>query len=73
MLHTRGPATAKELHADYQMLRRSGGADIPDVDVYEIRRRLSEMKVVDGTVVDTGGRRDRQSVLGLVEESAWWE
>ena len=58
-----GPATAKEMYREYFMLRRH--RDWPSADLYDIRRRLTELKKTHLLVIDTGDRRDGEAVMDL--------
>ena len=65
----RGPLTAKEIHADYAAWRGSAGW-LPAADLQDIRRRLTELKLDQQRVVDTGTRRNGESVVAHVGEVA---
>lgn len=60
-----GPATAKELHREYFLRRRAEGW--PSADLQDIRRRLTELKLDAGRVVDTRTRRNGEAVMALAE------
>lgn len=63
MLADGGPATARELHREYFLLRRD--RDWPPADLLDIRRRLTELKLDFRIVTDTKLRRDGQAVMEL--------
>jgi len=71
ILSEHGPLTAREIHRHYEEGREPGLlAAIPDADLLDIRRRLTELKLDERRVVDTGTRRNGQAVMGLAEEVA---
>ena len=66
-LSLNGPLTAKELAHHYQATFDLGVFDIPSADLYDIRRRLSELKRIDGVVEAFGERRNGEDVMRLKE------
>lgn len=70
ILRDHGPATAKEIHHLYAIGRDGGGEWLPVADVYDIRRRLSELKRDLGRVVDSGDRRNGEAVMALAKAGA---
>ncbi|MCI2959516.1 hypothetical protein MN032_17665 [Agromyces atrinae] len=63
-----GPATARELHDEYTFQRTSNGW--PSADLQDIRRRLTELKLDQKLVTDSGIRRNGEAVMRLAEEVA---
>jgi hypothetical protein len=65
-----GPLTPSEVSAEYEKdRRRSRGAWLPEADLYDIRRRMSELEHDHKRIEPTYGRRAGQRVMRLVVES----
>ncbi len=60
-----GPATAREIYDQYVVNRYDRAW--PFSDLYDIRRRLTELKLDTGRVVDTGERRNGEAVMAVAE------
>ena len=67
LLASCGPLTAKELHFLYDAATRNPAYNLPPADLYDIRRRLTELKRDLGSVVDSGQRRNGEAVMQLKE------
>ena len=63
-----GPATPREVLARYEESRDTAGEWLPVVDVYDIRRRMTELEHDFERIVPVG-RRNGERVMSLVGES----
>jgi len=65
-----GPLTAKELHAAYVTRREDLYAWLPEADLQDIRRRLTELQHDSHRVIDTKDRRNGERIMALAQAVA---
>ena len=65
-----GPLTAKEIHTAYTRQRSELHAWLPEADLQDIRRRLTELQHDTHRVVDTKTRRNGERVMALAQAVA---